>query len=30
MEKILIVEDDETVLNFEELEIKHEGYDCAT
>ena len=29
MEKILIVEDDETVLNFEELELKHEGYDCV-
>ncbi|MCR4741347.1 MAG: response regulator transcription factor [Treponema sp.] len=28
MEKILIVEDDETVLNFEELELKHEGYNC--
>ena len=29
MEKNLIVEDDETVLNFEELELKHEGYDCV-
>ena len=29
MEKILIAEDDETVLNFEELELKHEGYDCV-
>ena len=29
MENILIVEDDETVLNFEELELKHEGYDCV-
>lgn len=29
MEKILIVEDDETVLNFEKLELKHEGYDCV-
>ena len=29
MEKILIVEDDETVFNFEELELKHEGYDCV-
>lgn len=29
MEKILIVEDDETVRNFEELELKHEGYDCV-
>lgn len=26
MEKILIVEDDETVLNFENLELSHEGY----
>ena len=26
MAKILIVEDDETVLNFENLELNHEGY----
>ncbi len=30
MEKILIVEDDETVLNFENLELSHEGYTTVT
>jgi len=30
MEKILIVEDDETVLNFENLELSHEGYTTIT
>lgn len=30
MEKILIVEDDETVLNFEKLELSHEGYTTIT
>lgn len=29
MEKILIVEDDETVLNFENLELSHEGYETV-
>lgn len=30
MEKILIVEDDDTVLNFENLELSHEGYTTIT
>lgn len=30
MEKILIVEDDETVLDFEQKELLHEGYDVVT
>lgn len=30
MEKILIVEDDEAVLNFENLELSHEGYTTVT
>ena len=30
MEKILIVEDDETVQNFENLELSHEGYTTVT
>jgi len=30
MEKILIIEDDETVLNFEQKELSHEGYTTIT
>ena len=29
MEKILIVEDDQTVLNFEQKELEHEGYNTV-
>lgn len=30
MEKILIVEDDETILDFEKKELEHEGYETIT